>query len=74
MDHRMSLRRPVRHFVIVVILVLVLERLRSRALTVWAAADLPGLDPRFGIHGLPPRLSRNSFRTTALLCSSSFAP
>ena len=25
MDHRMSLRRPVRHFVIVVILVLLLE-------------------------------------------------
>ena len=25
MDHRMSLRRPIRHFVIVVILVLLLE-------------------------------------------------
>ena len=25
MDHRMSIRRPVRHFVIVVILVLLLE-------------------------------------------------
>ena len=71
MDHRMSLRRPVRHLVIVVILVLgarASERPDERAVV-----SLPGFDSRSEIHGLPLRASRNSFRTTALLCASSFA-